>query len=194
MAVLRFDRDDVAVIAHRDDRILEIFLVILAVQDGADALLDAALRTAELRADAAQLDACRIAQMPVVVDRVVEVALELAEDLDAVRPALEDWRLLLEVAEEIFDVAHRVERAHDVREFTEIEGDALLCLLQQRADIADAAERGQRECVDLDRLTRLGHALADLVVVRARHETFGLLFARHRTRALGEHLCDLFIF
>ena len=88
-AVLLLDGDDVALVADRDNGVLEELLVLGIVEDARDALLDVRLGGVELAADAPQLDARVLAHGAVLVDRIVEQAFELAEDLDAARPLLE---------------------------------------------------------------------------------------------------------
>ena len=88
-AVLLLDGDDVALVANRDDGVLEELLILGIVEDARDALLDVRLGGVELAADAPQLDARVLAHGAVLVDGVVEQAFELTEDLDAARPLLE---------------------------------------------------------------------------------------------------------
>lgn len=193
-AVLLLDGDDVALVAHGDDGVLEEFLVLGIVEDARDALLDVRLGGVELAADAPQLDARVLAHGAVLVDGVVEQALELAEDLDAPRPRLERRRLHLAVAEEVLDISHRVEGAHDARDLVEVEHGPHLHFLQMRPDVEDAAERrcGRRE--DGHGLCRLLDPLDGFVEVARRQHRLGALLADQRGGTAREHLPDPVVF
>ena len=193
-AVLGLDRQHVALVADRHDGILEMLLMLRRVEDRADAVLDARLGRRPLAADAAELDTRVIAQLAVLVDGVIEAALELAEQLEAMRGLLQQRRVRLERFEKFLDIPRRIEEAPHVDELVERQRRAELHLLQHRPQVADAAERRRRKARDPHRLRRLREPESDLRAIGRWRDSSCALLAEDGGRAVREHRADAVVF
>ena len=193
-AVFGLDRQDVALVADGDERVLEMFLMLGRMEDRVDAFFDMRFGSGALAADAAEFDARIITQFAVLVHGEIKAALELPEEFERMRGVFEHRRVGFERLEKFFDIARRIEEAADVHEFVECQRGAELDFLQHRTQVADAAERRRGKTCDADGFGGFGKTRSDILAVARRLDGAGALLAEAAARAICKQRTDAVIF
>ena len=128
IAIFLFDGNDVALIAHSDNRFLKVFLIRRIVQDCGQAILYTRLRRMKLPRNPAQLGAGILAKVPVLINRILEMTLQCAKNLNRPCHILQERCFRREIAEKILYVPHTAHRTHDGAKFFNLENRSHCCL------------------------------------------------------------------
>ena len=116
-AVFGLYGNNITLVAHGDDGILKHLLISPVVKDAVYFILDAGLGGFEFAADAPKFHAGIFAHIAMLVNDVIEIAFQLAQNFQRARPFLQNRGFQFQIPEEILDGAHGIHGAHDVLQF-----------------------------------------------------------------------------
>ena len=177
MAVLLLDRNDIAVVAHGDQGILEILLVFLILQDIIDVTLGLPFQFDDAAAQAHQFRRRIVPYLAIVVEDRRERMGQLGKITDNVGLFGQLRIFGATVGKERPDFPIMLKIIPDIDTFMRIKGHFALSLFQRRPDIDDAAEGRTR--------FRLHTADGFFCISQIPFNDFAVV---HRSQAAGDFL------
>ena len=192
MAVFLLDGDDIAVVAHCDQGILEILLVFLVLQDIIDITLGLPFQFDDTAAQAHQFRRRIVADLAVVVKDSGERMRKLGKIANDLCLFGQLGILSPPFGEERPDFPIMLEVIPDIDTFMGIEGHFALGLFQGRTDIDDAAEgRARFRLHAADGFFRIGQVLFNDIAIVHRSQAAGDFFRQPGRGQADQHVLDL---
>ena len=194
VSVLLLDRDDIALVTHSDNRFLKVFLIRCIMQDCGQSILHTRLCRMQFTRNPAQFWTGIIAEIPMIVNGILQMMLHHAEDFNGLCLLLKQGDIQREITEEILHIPHTAHRTHDRAQFINFEDGSPCRCFQYIPQIIDSAER---RCLHLQNLHRLGRLLMkpyDLIVISRRNDTAAAFFALHGGGKCCKPICDFSVF
>ena len=139
-AVFLLDGDDIPVLPHRYESILEIFLVIGIVEEIRQFVFDTVFRHQDSCAQARQLDRCRILDVPFFVKDTGQLLGKACEICQIFRIGCEDRSIFPFFEKEVLQILHARNGLVDGLEFFRVEDTSHPGPLDAGRNIRDAAQ------------------------------------------------------